>query len=145
VDRSDHIIKTDPRGQGDQGERSAIAWRLERELPVFLPIGHSRDTDLITVIDDRVVRVQVKTSTQFHRNRWDIAVCTRGGNRSWDGVVKYLDPSRFDRLFVLVDDGRRWFIPAAEVGAKCGLRLGGPQYERFEIEPGEPLRPPVPR
>jgi hypothetical protein len=141
----DRIIKRDPRGQGDQGERSAITWLLERELPVFLPVGHSPDIDLITVIDNRVVRVQVKTSTQFHKNRWEIALCTRGGNRSWNGVVKYLDRSRYDRLFVLVGDGRRWFIPAAEVGGTSGLRLGGPKYERFEVEPGAPLRPPLPR
>jgi hypothetical protein len=58
--------KRDPRGQGDQGERSAILWLLEQDCPVFLPIGHSPDIDLITVIDNRVMRVQVKTSTQFH-------------------------------------------------------------------------------
>ena len=134
-----------PQGQGDQGERSAITWLLERDLPVFLPIGHSRDIDLITVIDNRVVRVQVKTSTQFRKYRWEVAVCTRGGNRSWNGVVKHLDPSRYDRLFVLGGDGRRWFIPASDVDATAGLRLGGPKYERFEIEPGAPLKPPLPR
>jgi hypothetical protein len=137
--------KRDPRGQGDQGEQSAILWLLEQDCPVFLPIGHSPDIDLITVIDNRVMCVQVKTSTQFHGNRWEVAVCTRGGNRSWNGLVKYLDPSRYDRLFVLVGDGRRWFIPAAEVGGTCGVRLGGPKYERFEIEPGEAIRPPLPR
>ncbi len=114
-------VKRDPRGQGDQGERSAIAWLLAQELPVFLPIGHSPHIDLITVMDDRLVRVQVKTSTQFHNNRWAVAVCTRGGNRSWNGLVKYLDPSRYDRLFVLVGDGRRWFIPSAEVDGRAGL------------------------
>ncbi len=141
----DGTVRRNPRGQGDQGERSAIVWLLEQGLPVFLPVGHSPDIDLITVIDDRVVRVQVKTSTQFNRNRWDVAVCTRGGNRSWNGVIKHLDPSRYDRLFVLVGDGRRSFIQANQVGATAGLRLGGPKYERFEIESGPPLKPPLPR
>jgi hypothetical protein len=89
--------------------------------------------------------VQVKTSTQLRKNRWEVAVCTRGGNRSWNGVVKYLDPTRYDRLFVLVGDGRRWFIPAPDVDGRAGLRLGGPKYECFEIEPGRPLQPPLPR
>jgi hypothetical protein len=35
-----------------------------------------------------------------------------GRNQSWTGVVKRLDPARFDYLFVLVGDGRRWFIPS---------------------------------
>jgi PD-(D/E)XK endonuclease len=139
------VIRRDPRGQGDQGERSAISWLLGRDLPVFLPVGHSPDVDLITLIDSEVIRVQVKTSSVFRNNRWEVTVCTRGGNQSWNGLVNYLDPSRYDRLFVLVGDGRRWVIPSSDIVATCGLVLGGPKYERFEIEPGLPLRPPAPR
>jgi PD-(D/E)XK endonuclease len=141
----DTAIRRDPRGQGDQGERSAISWLLNQDLPVFLPVGHSPDIDLITLIDHQVVRVQVKTSSVLRKGRWDVTVCTRGGNQSWNGLVKQLDPSRYDRLFVLVGDGRRWFIPSNEVEGTCGVRLGGPKYERFEIEPGLPLRMPVAR
>jgi hypothetical protein len=137
--------KRNPRGQGDQGERSAISWLLGRDLPVFMPIGHSPDVDLITLIDFEVVRVQVKTSTVSRKSRWDVAVCTRGGNQSWNGIVKYLDPSRYDRLFVLVADGRRWWIPALDVGGTASVRLGGPKYAEFEIDPGLPLRQPLPR
>jgi hypothetical protein len=111
-----------------------------------MPIGHSPDYDLVTDFGQgQAARVQVKTSTQWRKNRWEIAVCTRGGNRSWSGVVKYLDPARYDHLFVHVGDGRRWLILATEVEARAGLRLGGPKYERFEIEPGLPIRPPAHR
>ena len=132
--------KRDPRGQGDQGERSAIIWLLEQGFPVFLPIGHSPDLDLMTVIDNRTVRVQVKTSTQYRGTRWEVTLCTRGGNRSWSGVVKILDPSRYDSLFVLVADGRRWFIPSHAVAGGSHITLGGPKYAEYEIEPGQPLR-----
>ncbi|MDQ6819873.1 MAG: hypothetical protein M3076_05945 [Actinomycetota bacterium] len=71
--------------------------------------------------------------------RWDVAVCTRGGNRSWSGLVKRLDPSCYDYLFVLVGDGRRWFIPSIAVGGGCSIRVGGPRYAEFEAERGEPL------
>ena len=84
------------------------------------------------------MRVQVKTSNVFHKNRWDVTLCTRGGNQSWNGLVKRLDPSRYDYLFVVVDDGRRWLIPAADVGGSSGIRLGGPRYADFEIDP-EPI------
>ncbi len=66
-------------------------------------------------------------------------ICTRGGNRSWNGIAKLFDPARCDALFVLVADGRRWFIPAAAVDASTGVRLGGPKYAAFEVEPGRPL------
>jgi hypothetical protein len=66
-------------------------------------------------------------------------VSTSGGNQSWNGVVKLLDTSRFDYLFVLVGDGRRWFIPAERVEGGTALRLGGPKYAEFEVERGDPI------
>jgi hypothetical protein len=139
MDITKPVLKRDPRGQGDLGERSAITYLLDLGWPVFLPIGHSPDIDLVTDFGDGAVRVQVKTSTVFRNGRWDVTVATRGGNRSWSGLVKRLDPSRYDYLFVLVGDGRRWFIPAATVEGGCGVRLGGPKYSQYEIEAGRPL------
>ena len=137
------VVKRDPRGQGDQGEASALDWLLSIDADVFLPFGNCRDVDLIAIVDGRVLRVQVKTSTQMINGRWRVAVCTRGGNRSWNGVVKYLDASRYDQLFVLVSDGRRWFIPAREIEATTAVALGGPKYSQYEIEPGRPIRAPA--
>jgi PD-(D/E)XK endonuclease len=114
-------------------------WLLGRDAAVFLPIGHSRDFDLITDFGDGLLRVQVKTSSVFLHGRWVVAVCTRGGNRSWSGLVKYLDPSRYDFLFAHVGDGRRWFIPASAVEGTTRVCLGGPKYSEYEIEPGAPL------
>jgi hypothetical protein len=128
-----------PREQGDWGERSAVLWLWSQGAPVFIPFGHSPDIDLIAVMDDRAVRVQVKSSRCRYNNRWAIAVCTRGGNQSWNGVVKRLDPTRYDYLFVAVADGRRWWIPATLVGGGSAIMLGGPKYAAFEVEAGEPM------
>jgi PD-(D/E)XK endonuclease len=133
-------VKRDPRGQGDQGELAAIVWLMERGLPVFMPIGHSPDYDLVTDFGDRPVRIQVKTSMQRDGSRWHVAVCTRGGNRSWSGLVKYLNPSSYDYLFVLVGEGRRWFIPAHEVGGTTRIVVGGNKYSEYELSRGQPLR-----
>jgi hypothetical protein len=53
-------------------------------------------------------------------------------------LVKRFSPDRCDWLFVLVADGRRWFIPA-EVLEGSGIVLGGPKYAAYEVEPGRPL------
>jgi hypothetical protein len=116
-----------------------MLWFGARGAGVFWPVFHCPDFDLIADWGEGLVRVQVKTSTVFMKGRWDVTVCTRGGNQSWHGQVKRLDPSRYDMLFVLVGDGRRWLIPAAAVGGGSGLLLGGPKYAAYEIDPGEPL------
>ena len=132
--------KRDPRGQGERGERNAAVWFLNREVPVFVPLFHTpRDFDLVADLDGRASRIQVKTSTQNNDGRWHVAVCTRGGNRSWNGVIKYLDPAAYDLLFVVVADGRRWLIPSDQVGARVSITLGGSKYSEYEIERGEPL------
>jgi len=127
------------REQGDIGELSAMYWLAGIGAAVAIPLGHSPDWDLIAEIDGRLLRVQVKTSTCWHKKRWFVSVCTRGGNQSWNGIVKRLDPSRCDYLFVLAGDGRRWFIPSQAVGGGTAIQLGGPKYADFEVERGDPI------
>ncbi len=128
-----------PRLQGDLGEASALHWLAEAGAAVFVPFGHAPDYDLIADFGDRPLRVQVKTSTVREGDRWAVVLCTRGGNRSWNGIVRRFAAERCDVLFVHVADGRRWFIPAAEVGGRSAIRVGGPKYAAFEIEGGAPL------
>jgi hypothetical protein len=133
-----------PRRQGDAGELSAITWLIRHGAVVSMPMFHSPDYDVIADFGERPLRVQVKTSVAWHNERFVVAVCTRGGNQSWNGVIKHLDATRCDRLFVHVGDGRRWFIPAIELGGGSSISLGGPKNAEFEIEPGEPLPPRFP-
>jgi PD-(D/E)XK endonuclease len=129
-----------PREQGDLGELSAMEWFSSQGATIAVPIFSSRDWDLIAEWGGDVFRIQVKTSTQNHGDgRWAVMISTRGGNQSWNGVVKYFDPSRCDFLFVHVGDGRRWFIPSWALDCKSGLTVGGSKYSEFEIEPGRPL------
>jgi PD-(D/E)XK endonuclease len=124
------------REQGDIGEMSAMHWLAGVGASVAIPVGHSPDWDLIADLDGQLLRVQVKTSTYFRNRRWEVMVCTRGGNQSWNRLVKLLDRSRCDYVFVLVGDGRRWFIPSKSLGGHSGIRLGGPKYAEFEVDRG---------
>jgi hypothetical protein len=125
-----------PRQQGDLGELSAMEWLASQGAYVAVPIGSSPDWDVIAELDGRLLRVQVKTCGCWRNSRWEVSICTRGGNQSWSGLSKYFDASRCDYLFVLVADGRRWFIPSRALEARAGLRLGGPKYAEFEVDPG---------
>ncbi len=99
------------------------------------------DLDLVADLEGRLVRVQAKTSRFLRAGRWEVVVATRGGNRSWNGVVKRFSCDRADFLFVHVADGRRWFIPSPEVAGGSAILLGGPKYARFEVESGRPFAP----
>jgi Holliday junction resolvase-like predicted endonuclease len=133
------------RQQGDLGEASAIEWLTSIGATVLIPFGHSPDFDLVAYASDRLLRIQVKTSTQAAmtpdgRARSRVSVATKGGNQSWHGVARKLDPSRFDYLFVLTADGRRWFMPSTVVEGQTAISLGGHKYEEFEIDLGRPIR-----
>jgi hypothetical protein len=118
---------------------SAMHWLAFRGAFVYLPVGHSPHVDLIADFGDELVRVQVKTASHFRHARWEVSLCTRGGNQSWNGIVKRFDPRRCDALFVHVGDGRRWYIPTASLGGASGILLGGPKYATYEIDPAAPL------
>jgi hypothetical protein len=128
-----------PREQGDFGEKAALHWLVGEGAHVSIPFGHSSDYDLIADFGNRLSRVQVKTSACRYKDRWAVMVCTRGGNQSWSGLVKRLDTSRFDDLFVLVADGRQWFIPADRVDGATTIHVGGPKYREFEVARGDPI------
>lgn len=129
-----------PREQGDFGELAAMEWLASQGAHIYLPVGHSPYVDLIANFGNRLLQVQVKTSTRKkQRGRWEVHITTMGGNQSWNGLVKYFDASRCDYLFVLVGDGRRWFIPSHALECRSNLTLGGPKYSEFEVEPGRPL------
>jgi hypothetical protein len=130
-----------PRTQGNLGELSAILWLGEHADGVFKPLFEHPDYDLVADFAGKLVCVQVKTSGAWHRNRFVVALCTRGGNQSWNRIIKHLDASRCDAVFVHVADGRRWFIPASALGGKSAICLGGPKYSEFEVEPGRPFAP----
>lgn len=128
-----------PRIQGDCGEFPAIGWLLRRGASVFLPFEHSPNVDLVAELGGELVGIQVKTTTVEVKGRYHVMLQTRGGNRSWSGVVKNFCPTQCDYLFVHVGDGRRWFIPSSAVEGATGILLGGPKYAGYEVEPGERL------
>ena len=128
-----------PRQQGDFGELSAAYWLASRGATLALPFGANPHWDLIAELDGRMLRVQVKSSRSYRLGRWAVRVSTSGGNQSWNRVIKLLAPSRFDYLFVLVGNGRRWFIPSDRIEAVTALQLGGPKYAGFEVEHGDPI------
>jgi hypothetical protein len=114
-----------------------MEWLAEQGARVSLPLGHSPDYDLVADLDGELLRVQVKTSRRLTpTGNYQVMLETKGGNQSWNGVARRFEAGRYDRLFVLVGDGRRWFIPASSIEARTAICLGGSKYAQFEISRG---------
>ena len=91
-----------------------MEWLAGQGAQIYVPVGHSPDVDLVALLDGRLLRVEVKTGTCRTRGRWSVrdldhAAAIRAGTGSSSTSI----PDRCDYLFVLVGDGRRWFIPTA--------------------------------
>jgi hypothetical protein len=54
-------------------------WLGWKGYPVWIPFGHSPNVDLVAEIDERLVRIQVKTSTVRYKRGYAVTLCTRGG------------------------------------------------------------------
>ena len=136
-----------PRKQGDLGEAAAIQWLTSIGAIVSLPLFHSPDYDLVAELGGRLARIQVKSSscTIEATGHYAVQLATSGGNRSWTGLVKKFEPSRFDFLFVLVEDQRCWFIPSREIASSRVIHLGGLKYSEFEVHPSRAMTPTVAR
>src|SRR5687767_230931 len=95
----EELRKRHPREQGDMGERAAVAWLWRAGAYVFIPFGHSPDYDLVADFGTGALRVEVKTSTRLvpnSRHRYQVQLCTRGGNQSWSRLAKHFDGTRCD-------------------------------------------------
>src|SRR5215208_1817239 len=68
-----YVLVMNPRRQGDLGEFSAIEWLGSKGYPVWIPIGHSPDYDLVAEIDARLLRIQVKTATFSRKGRFHVS------------------------------------------------------------------------
>lgn len=111
-----------------------MRWLTSIGADVWVPLGHSRDVDVIAAFEGLLAPVQVKSSSCRRDNgRHRVNLCTNGGNQSWTGVVRLFDPVRCDFLFAWLTDGRRWFIPATAVDGRRSIVLGGGKYSEFEI------------
>ena len=124
-----------PREQGDLGEAAAIAWLVKSGARVSVPLLNSPDYDLIAEVEGTLLRVQVKTCARQHHSGYEVQLATYGGNQSWNRALKFFDHSRCDALFVLIADGRRWFLPSIAVDGRRGIVLGGKKYAEYEVDP----------
>ena len=116
--------KKNTRKQGLVGLSSAIDWFVRNEYNVSIPLDDSQAYDLIVERDNKLFRVQVKTTyCKVKYNIYKVQLETAGGNQSFYTRKKF-DNTICELLFILTDDNEQYLIPTNEVQATRSINLG---------------------
>jgi len=109
------------RTQGAIGVGRAIAYYSAKGWAVFTPVVDMSRYDLIIDNGDRLLRVEVKTTT---REKGQVNLRTMGGNQSWNGVVKRISSSDCDIVFAVnLITGTEREYPVAELEGKSSISV----------------------
>jgi len=82
--------------------------------------------DLVVLVDDQVLRIQVKTTTVCDDSRWTVWLSSSRGQR-----VPY-SPDEVDAFFIVTADLDLYLIPLAAVAGLHAIQLS--RYECFRVE-----------
>lgn len=110
--------------QGNVGIGRAIGWLAEQGYCVSVPLTDSQDYDLIADINDKLCRIQVKT-TEYKTpyGVYQVNLAVKGGNQSCN-TIKRFDSKKVEYLFVLTIENDVYFIPTEKIISTHSLNLG---------------------
>lgn len=110
--------------QGDMGMCYAIAYYSKLGWTISIPITDSQDYDLIVDTGTRLLKVQVKTTSQISEHGiYTVSLRTCGGNKSGYNAKTFED-NKSDLLFVLTNNGDCYSIPRDVITSKSAINLG---------------------
>jgi len=117
--------------QGDLGLGKAIGHLTAHGYTVSLPLTDSQSYDLIVDIDDKLNRVQVKTTTyKTPYGIFAVNLSVKGGNRSYN-TIKLFDKTKVEYVFVVTSENDMYFIPSLAIKSRNTLNLGK-QFTKYK-------------
>lgn len=117
--------------QGNIGEAAAILHFTKIGAKVSKPLFENTPYDLVVDVECELKRVQIKSTSSLSKyGIYQVELRTKGGNTSWNGVVKLADSTGCDLLFVYCENGDKYIIPVEVFDGKGRLSLGK-KYEEF--------------
>ncbi|HET6731126.1 group I intron-associated PD-(D/E)XK endonuclease [Mycobacterium sp.] len=107
--------------QGAIGVARAIAYYTGLGYTVFVPVADCARYDLIVDTGERLLRVEVKTSSQV---KGEFTLRTMGGNQSWSGIIKKLSEADCDKVFLHhVGTGKEREFDISELAGRSSVKL----------------------
>jgi len=112
------------------GSMLAASWFGMCGYTVTWPLEPCR-YDLLVLRGREVARVQVKTSTSWRANGWQVSLTTSGHPTGGNNARTLYDPDEIDSFFVIDGDLSYYLIPIASVGGLTGISLNA--YQAFRV------------
>ncbi len=118
--------------QGDVGMGAAIAYFCKCGYTVSIPITDSQDYDLIVDIDNKLCRVQCKTT--YYKSEYGIykanlrVIGGVGGKR-----IKHFDNTKVEYIFILCESNDMYLIPANDMNNANCINLGK-LYTKYKVD-----------
>jgi len=112
--------------QGNLGLSRAIADLQFLGYRLSIPLTENQKYDLIADKDDKLYKVQVKTTKR--KSKYGIYLAnlrTLGGNKS-SHTIKKRETGDWDLLYVLTDENVSYLIPDDDIKATNAISLGKP-------------------
>lgn len=122
--------------QGDIGLVLAIAWFEINDYPVSIPLTDSQDYDLVIDMSGALKKVQVRTTyNQQESGSYKVNLRVMGGNRSGTGKIKRFIDTDVDYLFIVVENGAKYFIPKSNITNKRAINVcNDREYEQYRVD-----------
>ena len=109
----------------------AIAYYSSNGYTVSIPLNDTQDYDLIVDKDDKLKKVQVKsTACKTKYGNYQVALKSWGGTKG--KAYKTLIDTKIDELFILTEDFSMYIMPIEEINNKSTLNICG-KYNKYKV------------
>jgi hypothetical protein len=112
-----------PTSQGTLGVGVAIGYFSSLGYVVSVPLSDNQKYDLLVDIDNSIKKVQVKTTGYKRGNSYVVQLKTVCPKKLSRNKITKFDNTQVDFLFIVVEDGSLYNIPANEVVTKNAISL----------------------
>ena len=109
----------------------AIAYYSSNGYTVSIPLNDTQDYDLIVDKDNKLKKVQVKsTACKTKYGNYQVALKSSGGTKG--KTYKTVIETNVDELFILTEDMSMYILPIEEINNKATLNICN-KYEKYKV------------
>ena len=109
------------RAVGNIGESIAVSEFVKRELPVFLPFGQNTPVDILVYLNEKFLKIQVKTTEEVKNGVMEFDISRTNG---FTGRRKTYEKNEVDYFFLYcVENDFRGLISYEDLNSRYSLRI----------------------